>query len=88
MSLTTMQNKARCGIPGTADAVPFFRAAVLGQPFTETSPAGFLFIVCQLIKWRGPSPPAGRVWFFWCGAALATRPPSGPRYLISGVPAA
>lgn len=43
---------------------PFFRTAVLGLPFMETSPAGFLFIVCQLIRWRGPSPPAGRVWFF------------------------
>lgn len=46
---------------------PFFRTAVLGLPITETSPAGFLFIVCQLIRWRGPSPPPRAIWFFWCG---------------------
>ena len=42
---------------------PFFRTAVLGQPFRETSPAGHLFIVCQLIRWRGPLPPTGRLVF-------------------------
>lgn len=66
---------------------PFFRSAVLGLPFTETSPAGFLFIVCQLIRWRGPSPPTGHLVFLVRWPWLR-RPPSGPRYLISGVPAA
>ena len=66
---------------------PFFRTAVLGLPLRKTSPAGYLFIVCQLIRWRGPSPPTGHLVFFGA-VALATRPPSGPRYLISGVPAA
>ena len=57
---------------------PFFRTAVLGQPFTETSPAGFLFIVCQLIRWRGPSPPCGPclVFLVRCGPGYA--PPIRP----------
>lgn len=56
---------------------PFFRPAVLGLPFTETSPAGFLFIVCQLIRWRGPSPPSGHLVFFGA-VARATPPPIRP----------
>lgn len=56
---------------------PFFRPAVLGLPFTETSPAGFLFIVCQLIRWRGPSPPLGPFGFFGA-VARATPPPIRP----------
>lgn len=52
---------------------PFFRTAVLGLPFMETSPAGFLFIVCQLIRWRGPSPPSGHLVFF--GAVARASPP-------------